>query len=56
MRHDYPIIDCDVLIIGGGSACPMAAAIRAKISHAVFSSGLHCCSWITLYIKQIVSH
>ena len=29
MRQDYPIIDCDVLIIGGGSAGAMAA-IRAK--------------------------
>ena len=29
MNHDYPVIDCDVLIIGGGSAGAMAA-IRAK--------------------------
>jgi len=29
MKHDYPIISCDVLIIGGGSAGAMAA-IRAK--------------------------
>lgn len=29
MKADYPIIDCDVLIIGGGSAGAMAA-IRAK--------------------------
>ena len=29
MRHDYPIVDCDVLVIGGGSAGAMAA-IRAK--------------------------
>ena len=29
MRHDYPVIDCDVLVIGGGSAGAMAA-IRAK--------------------------
>jgi succinate dehydrogenase/fumarate reductase flavoprotein subunit len=29
MKTDYPIIDCDVLIIGGGSAGAMAA-IRAK--------------------------
>ncbi|RJP17650.1 MAG: FAD-binding protein [Candidatus Abyssobacteria bacterium SURF_5] len=29
MNHDYPIIDADVLIIGGGSAGAMAA-IRAK--------------------------
>ena len=29
MRQDYPVIDCDVLVIGGGSAGAMAA-IRAK--------------------------
>jgi succinate dehydrogenase/fumarate reductase flavoprotein subunit len=29
MKSDYPVIDCDVLIIGGGSAGAMAA-IRAK--------------------------
>ncbi len=29
MRYDYPVVDCDVLIIGGGSAGAMAA-IRAK--------------------------
>jgi len=29
MTHDYPVIDCDVLIIGGGSAGAMAA-IKAK--------------------------
>ena len=29
MNHDYPVIDADVLIIGGGSAGAMAA-IRAK--------------------------
>ncbi|MBW2203052.1 MAG: FAD-binding protein, partial [Deltaproteobacteria bacterium] len=29
MRYDYPVIDCDVLVIGGGSAGAMAA-IRAK--------------------------
>lgn len=29
MREDYPIIDCDLLIIGGGSAGAMAA-VRAK--------------------------
>jgi len=29
MKHDYPVIDCDVLVIGGGSAGAMAA-IRAK--------------------------
>ncbi|MGD8284714.1 MAG: FAD-binding protein [Desulfobacterales bacterium] len=29
MKSDYPIIDCDVLVIGGGSAGAMAA-IRAK--------------------------
>ncbi|RJQ49700.1 MAG: FAD-binding protein [Desulfobacteraceae bacterium] len=29
MNHDYPVIDCDVLVIGGGSAGAMAA-IRAK--------------------------
>ncbi len=29
MKHDYPVIDADVLIIGGGSAGAMAA-IRAK--------------------------
>ncbi|MBW1711554.1 MAG: FAD-binding protein [Deltaproteobacteria bacterium] len=29
MRSDYPVIDCDVLVIGGGSAGAMAA-IRAK--------------------------
>ena len=29
MRYDYPVIDCDVLIIGGGSAGAMAA-VRAK--------------------------
>ena len=29
MKHDYPIIDTDILIIGGGSAGAMAA-IRAK--------------------------
>jgi succinate dehydrogenase/fumarate reductase flavoprotein subunit len=29
MNNDYPIIDCDVLVIGGGSAGAMAA-IRAK--------------------------
>jgi succinate dehydrogenase/fumarate reductase flavoprotein subunit len=29
MKNDYPVIDCDVLIIGGGSAGAMAA-IRAK--------------------------
>ncbi|UCG09454.1 MAG: NAD(P)/FAD-dependent oxidoreductase, partial [Desulfobacterales bacterium] len=29
MKQDYPMINCDVLIIGGGSAGAMAA-IRAK--------------------------
>ena len=29
MRYDYPVIDCDVLVIGGGSAGAMAA-VRAK--------------------------
>ena len=29
MKYDYPVIDCDILIIGGGSAGAMAA-IRAK--------------------------
>ncbi len=29
MNHDYPRVDCDVLIVGGGSAGAMAA-IRAK--------------------------
>ena len=29
MKSDYPVIDCDVLVIGGGSAGAMAA-IRAK--------------------------
>jgi len=29
MKQDYPVIDCDVLVIGGGSAGAMAA-IRAK--------------------------
>ena len=29
MKYDYPVIDCDVLVIGGGSAGAMAA-IRAK--------------------------
>ncbi len=29
MNHDYPVIDCDILIIGGGSAGAMAA-VRAK--------------------------
>ncbi len=29
MNHDYPIINCDVLVIGGGSAGAMSA-IRAK--------------------------
>lgn len=29
MKHDYPLINCDILIIGGGSAGAMAA-IRAK--------------------------
>jgi len=29
MNHDYPVINCDVLVIGGGSAGAMAA-IRAK--------------------------
>ena len=29
MQHDYPVINADVLIIGGGSAGAMAA-IRAK--------------------------
>ena len=29
MSNDYPVIDCDVLIVGGGSAGAMAA-IRAK--------------------------
>ena len=29
MEHDYPVINCDVLVIGGGSAGAMAA-IRAK--------------------------
>ena len=32
MKHDYPVIDTDVLIIGGGSAGAMAA-IRAKESN-----------------------
>ena len=29
MRYDYPVMDCDVLVIGGGSAGAMAA-VRAK--------------------------
>ena len=29
MRNDYPVIECDVLVIGGGSAGAMAA-IRAQ--------------------------
>ncbi len=29
MAHDYPVLDCDVLILGGGSAGAMAA-IRSK--------------------------
>ena len=29
MTHDYPVLDCDVLILGGGSAGAMAA-IRSK--------------------------
>jgi len=29
MEHDYPVIQCDVLIAGGGSAGVMAG-IRAK--------------------------
>ena len=29
MKHDYPVLEADVLVIGGGSAGAMAA-IRAK--------------------------
>ena len=33
MRKDYPVIDCDVLVIGGGSAGAMAAELTMPAQH-----------------------